>query len=877
MQQQPQLQQGQPVPQQQIPGQQIPGQPIPGQQQPTQLQQQRPGFPQQQQPGMPGQQPQVSSQPMSTSGPGIPSSITSMSMPDQQSILSSQSFPAQTSQSQTIPTSSQYSSLQQQAISSSSVVAPVVSGQTSSVLAGQMLDKQNFIETLQQQAQPTVIHDPMRLPLTTTTIQPTPSGPSFQQQSQMPNGQLTMGLQQQQQYPPSSLGLAVDQMKMPPVSFPSTSLPSQQPSMSVLSSQSMIPGVQSTLNTDYSGMTAISSAAATSSGMFPSITSVSTASASSMTPHFKPMAGMVPTPLVMASQPIMATRPSLPMDLQQQQQFSAMIPGMHPRRMFHQQSWSEGKFDAALSQAGLLASQQDHSDTSLSSHQYQLNRRRSMEQITGLPEDYGVNTVLEPLELKLPFAVSSSNDQARETVVQQQESPELDLKQTPLREYSMLTQEPVIPALEPSSSCNVPSSSSEPLPPSSHVTTQVLDSSEQSVDSVRASEPVVTESSLETSIKSPPYVFKTLIPETSEIIEPKPTSNEIAPDDVEPIIPSTEPSTESVVVETQVKLSPEKPVVSPPSICPVVESLVDEPQVKLSPDKPVMSPPSICPVVESPVVVVRETFVNPFSILLKSFDDDSEDIPPVVLESKEPPVNVKPSEPVKSSKSVSPRRRPARDEKKVQQESLIKTETDDASSGTVSQIKDSFLLSPRRGSGDRRASLGAVGSNGSKQRSGALLPSIPNKTLEGVKDNDRQVIRTGSLSEQEFIEQLKASQINPSSLREHDSPHKKPPPIIAESMSYEIDEDYEREGEYMEEEDEYEDDDPNAIVEDASPGDVYTIPEESEEDLISPRTAEVPVVVTTSSGVPTSVQQQVQEPQRQQLPQKETPRGQSSH
>ena len=265
---------------------------------------------------------------------------------------------------------------------------------------------------------------------------------------------------------------------------------------------------------------------------------------------------------------------------------------------------------------------------------------------------------------------------------------------------------------------------------------------------------------------------------------------------------------------------------------------------------------------------------------MKSFDEDSCDEPVVnvvdAVNSVTSSLNVKSDDvvgPDSCSVSVTPLR-PDADKHNDAEDKTNKSEPTDPSI----QIKDSFLLSPRRGSGDRRASLGSIGGNGMKQRTGALLPSLPNKVLEGVRDSERTVVRTGSLSEQEFIEQLKASQLLS---REHESPQRKPPPIIAESTNFEIDEEYERQGEYPEDDDELDEDDPQAMIEDVIPGDVYTIPEESEEDLTSPRSTD-PVVQTsvqqqTQAVQSQPIQQKAQQQQTQSVQQKEVSRGQSNH
>jgi hypothetical protein len=68
-------------------------------------------------------------------------------------------------------------------------------------------------------------------------------------------------------------------------------------------------------------------------------------------------------------------------------------------------------------------------------------------------------------------------------------------------------------------------------------------------------------------------------------------------------------------------------------------------------------------------------------------------------------------------------------------------------------------------------------------------------------------------------------------------------------MDFEVDEEYEREGEYIEEDEECEKN-PHAILEDASPGNIYLFPERSEEDLTSSQASEI-VEVTTYTIIST--------------------------
>jgi len=237
---------------------------------------------------------------------------------------------------------------------------------------------------------------------TSTTASIIPSSvPSSSFDPVMPNGQVSVGLPQQQELNQQMVGVDIT-LPSSSVSLASTTVPSSTMQFQQQTATS-IPGI---------------------------VASSSTTAASSVIPGFKPMAGMVPTPLVQASQPIMATGNLEQMGIRPQQPF-----GQPARRMVsHQQSWSEGKFEAALSQSGFLSTSQE----SVSSPHHKLNRRRSMSQVTGLPQDYGVNTVLEPLAIKFPtVSVAVSSPQMtppKEEVLPQETSKDVEV---PVSEYSV--------------------------------------------------------------------------------------------------------------------------------------------------------------------------------------------------------------------------------------------------------------------------------------------------------------------------------------------------------------------------------------------------------------------------------------------------------
>lgn len=746
----------------------------------------------------------------STIRPGFPTSESSFNQQQQQPY---------TSISSTV-SGVQSSLLEQKTSMSQSFIPSSLPAQqppTSMGLQQQIPMGQN-LETLQQQAQPTVMPtsalDPLRMPSSTTQITSQPSVISSMIRTATPQTTVISQTFPSVSFPSSTISTSSVTSAQPFVmsSTTATSLSSQLPQQQLQQQQQL--------------------------GMAASLSS--TMPNTSYLPRFTPSSVMVPTPLVLASQqqPLMATGPvDSPL-----------------RRMVHQQSWSEGKFDAALS--GLGGPMMDPTLMQHPQHPMaQLNRRRSMDQITGLPQDYGMNAVLEPLDVKLPpttmtavgrssrveaassgipsssssssTAISSSTPSSSYTSAQRHESGLFDTitstvanEKPPSREYTV---SPPLP---------VPSSTSQSL-----VSSNVL---------VGDAPPVVESSVVSVDSILPNQILQTKVVDVVDVVDVPPllTEHDVTPLPVEP-----EPEPEPVLQPISEPPEPEPKLKSPES--PPKHESQSEPLVVPT------SPPVACK------LTPPESYVNPFSTLLKSFDEDRDDnevdvevndksLPKEVLvepsvPSPTTPVGVVSSDVVVAS-SLSPTAT-----------STVTTLTDTTSnlineSGTDGGIgpkswenfappSDNFL-SVRRGSGERRASLGALlptttsgTSTNFKSRSGAVLPSIPGKALP-----DRFITRTGSLSEQQFIEQLKATKAALAAA-ENQSPVREPSglqrltkhELIEDSLNYDIDEEYEREEGYVIEE---EDEDDMAIVEDASPLDVYTIPEESEEDLMSPKSTD---------------------------------------
>lgn len=650
---------------------------------------------------------------------------------------------------------------------------------------GQKLDKQNFIETLQQQAQPIAISP--SLPASTTGTSGLPVSFAAQTAQSAPL------------FPPAGSTTVVT------APFTGSSMYGREQVIAAPASTAL--PVSATTSTSYafSSSNYVAPAAATAS------------------------------PLITAyGQPLSSTSVSVvdPASLQNHV-FPALQP---PRRMVHQQSWSEGTFENALQQTGV--GNASGLVTAVPGFPHQFCRRRSMEQIAGLPQDYGMNSVIEPLDFKIPAAAVSQPEAERS---REKRADSLQLEQrmkSPPREYSPVSQacDPLPPPLV-SLSRECPASPPRPV-------TRLVDPTPGTL--------------LSSMLSSPPQVAD-FPPATScpvvDVPAPLVTGNDLVTD---PPVTWTEAESAALLV-TGNGSGPDPLLVSGVELKPT--PLVTDNELEHAPPlidgHVTVAPAQVCsdevaaPVVTTPALVVAksppEAWVNPFSKLLKSFDDDVHDecsMPPLVSSvtlSDSCPIPDKPEcDPVSATvPSVSPP--PADREKRSSLTSDHSGTNRDHSPSRSNQAKSSPTsvagdISPhRKGSGEgaatgkadeRRSSLGSIPAN-FKARTGALLPSIPmqGRSVLAVRE-DRVCLRTGSLSEQEFVQQLNSS-VGTMSSSGMD--------LTSEgndSLNFEVDEEYEKEGEQG---DEDEDEDEQAGSGGADKFTCDTIVEESEEESLSPR------------------------------------------
>ena len=138
------------------------------------------------------------------------------------------------------------------------------------------------------------------------------------------------------------------------------------------------------------------------------------------------------------------------------------------------------------------------------------------------------------------------------------------------------------------------------------------------------------------------------------------------------------------------------------------------------------------------------------------------------------------------------------------------------------------LMSVRKlAESERRASFGGTQSIPGSGRTGAQLPAIPPEGGSRVAMNEKGFVwnRSGSLSEQAFIEQINEMRgMSPTPGRNDQQMR-----FADDSLNFEIDDEYEREGENVLIEDD-EDDLDVRRQKMSEAGEVYTIPEESEEE-----------------------------------------------
>lgn len=455
-----------------------------------------------------------------------------------------------------------------------------------------------------------------------------------------------------------------------------------------------------------------------------------------------------------------------------------VFPGpQYPRRMVHQQSWSEGTFENMLQPSvGQMPGSGPVATASGIAHQF--NRRRSMEQIAGLPQDYGMNSVIEPLHFKIPAAAGNEAEAAdrKADCVQ----TERRTKSPPPREYS----------------CPV-SQTCDPLPP---------------VVSVPFRD-------------SPPATVTS------------------------PLVPSPEAAqvTECLVIDPPVDVPAPSVTTNDPVTDPLVVDVVVSP-VHVTSHEPVVTGP-VRVVAQSP----PEAWVNPFSKLLKSFDDDVHDecsLPPLVSSVTVPNSSDPSGSPSRVPADVVPVSSPPANHEK--RSSLTNepsgtsrdhppSRSNQTKSSPTSTTADTLTTVMQKGSpaegttagrvDERRSSMGSISAN-YKARTGALLPTIPNqnRAVPSTRE-DRFCVRTGSLSEQEFVQQLSSVRndgFSPDTGCKISDTSKD----MSDNLNFEVDEDYENEGE-LDDEDEDEDEQVGGGVTDMFTCD--TIVEESEEESMSPR------------------------------------------
>jgi hypothetical protein len=808
--------------QQQRPPQQVQAQPQMGQRmqtdvrqqmqptagQPVTMSQQANQFPQSGQQAAQNQRPQLQQQQPQTSQPQMqfmsqqqqqPQQKQQQAMAGMQSQPTSQYQPMSQSQDsrlpQNVPVSGNMREMPQQpqqtmSQTPASVMGFGVTHQMEEM--GPKLDKQNFIETLQQQAQPIPL-SPAVNPVTSVL----PSSMNGLQSTSSSSGIVS-------QYPSSSSGSGVGTSMTP---YASTSMYGNAIPSSMAASASAAAAATSTTSFAFSS---------SSSSL------LSSSSSNAATAFTAPVTA---SPLISSyGQPLSSTSVSIldPASLQNHV-FPAAQP---PRRMVqHQQSWSEGTFENVLQQQQqqpLAGMNNNNIMTGVmaagSGFPHQFNRRRSMEQMAGLPQDYGMNSVIEPFDFKMPVAAATTSVTS---VKQSERMTDVSEKRitSPPREYSSVSDPPLVSSL------------SREIP----VTTTAAASPETSPAAV-----VFVDPSPETHLTSPPQV--TECPSAAPCPVPVDVPAAAPPLVTElPLVSEIEP----VVVEEHVTVEP----------VPVIPEII-------SPPAAVVTSPTRVPVVaKSP----PEAWVNPFSRLLKSFDDDAHDDvsaecpvspPPVSSVSSHPP-HVPECDPMSEAVQSPPATADAMFEKRA---SLTSTHSgssrDHSPSRSSIQTKSSPTtvagdMSPHRKSSggdvtissskldERRSSLGSNTSN-FKTRTGALLPSIPiqGRVVQSLRE-DRVCLRTGSLGEQEFVQQLNSSVLTSTSSPTSSSGRPQQQQqftneTMRDTLNFELDEEYENEGE-QDEDDEDEDDERADVGADKYTCD--TIVEESEEELLSPRSS----------------------------------------
>ena len=376
----------------------------------------------------------------------------------------------------------------------------------------------------------------------------------------------------------------------------------------------------------------------------------------------------------------------------------------------------------------------------------------------------------------------------------------------------------------------------------------------------------------------------------------------------------TSPDTEALL-QTLSKYDPTKvqpDIISPPDLARILSRKVSSP--KVSPPKTASSAASPSETIAHHHRVAAEELMNPFSVILKSFDSPPEEVVPCLAthSSQTSPScdfevenefserigekkvhKVKQHVTTQTSKSMITKTTPSSLPKTVRSPSpgstttssratsssrvttsspattssvdrkLIKTNviimTNTATSPLKPEEREEMSCTGRtvssgiRGTGEggldfmsvrklaeteRRASFG--GSSGVQSippgRSGALLPALPSGAGEAenkaLSEKGLVWTRSGSLSEQQFIEQINEMRGLPpsASLLVSQGGRLKNEQQMDEQLNFELDEEYEREGEETLVEDDEDDLDVQRQLMSEAAGQVYTIPEESEEE-----------------------------------------------
>lgn len=446
-----------------------------------------------------------------------------------------------------------------------------------------------------------------------------------------------------------------------------------------------------------------------------------------------------------------------------------------------------------------------------------------MDQIEGLPQNYGMNAVIEPLDFKLPI---TSLTESEKSVMKSppREYPVSLACDPPAAVSSQISPAPLVdPHPETSSQVTVCPTSVCPVVDAPLVTSCHLP--------LVAPEPLVTH-----TVFSPDPVLTTASPRFTSVAPSPPVISAL------PAVSSVPPDTTPV---TAVSVLPDSTPVSTTSVAPDPTPVV------------VTSVPSESSPVRSPVRVAThsplEAWVNPFSILLRSFDEDPHEPSPTsgpvsvssvpqpepvcephVVTTTEPSVPVSecpvPPDPEKRGSLTNDHSGIGTD-MSPSRTSHRQTPGTPESLDIASHVKSEDTKAGRVD--ERRSSLGSVPSS-FKARTGALLPTIPcqTKTLRALRE-ERSCVRTGSLGEQEFVQQLRSG--NEGLTAGSTSQIRQFAGDLIDNLNFDVDDEYENEGEESGDDDE---DDDELDAEGVDKFACDTIVEESEEESLSPRSVQ---------------------------------------